>query len=202
LRVYLASKNAGKRAEFQALLEGTGIELLEFPGYRDVVEGETDYAENAALKARALREQLLSAGIEAAVLADDSGLEIDALDGRPGVITAYYGGEHLTWPERREYVLSELSRVDGDDRSARFVCYLHFIDEDGREIAVDASVSGTIAMRDRGEHGFSFDPIFVYPAAQKTFSELTATEKNAVSHRRRAVSALLHELRKQQTRKA
>jgi XTP/dITP diphosphohydrolase len=202
LRVYLASKNAGKRGEFQALLAGTGIELLEFPGYRDVVEGETDYADNAALKAHALREQLLSAGIEAAVLADDSGLEIDALDGRPGVITAYYGGADLTWPQRREYVLSELSRLDAGDRSARFVCYLHFIGEDGDEVAVDASVGGTIATRDRGEHGFGFDPIFVYPAAQKSFSELTEAEKNAVSHRRRAVSALLHELRKQQTHKA
>jgi XTP/dITP diphosphohydrolase len=200
VRVYLASKNAGKRAEFQALLAGTGIELLEFPGYRDVDEGESDYAENAALKARALREQLLSAGIEAAVLADDSGLEVTALDGRPGVITAYYGGSDLTWPERREYVLSELSRSDSSDRGARFVCYLHFIDEDGVETAVNASVDGTIATRDRGEHGFSFDPIFVYPAAQKTFSELTANEKNAVSHRRRAVAALLHELRKKLTR--
>ncbi len=195
MRVYLASKNAGKRAEFQALLEGTGIELLEFPGYRDVVEGETDYAENAALKAHALREQLLSAGIEAAVLADDSGLEIDALDGRPGVVTAYYGGAALTWPQRREYVLSELSRIEDGDRSARFVCYLHFIDEDGRELAVDASVGGTIALRDRGERGFGFDPIFVYPAAQKSFSELTEAEKNAVSHRYRAVAALLHGLR-------
>ena len=200
MRVFLATKNAGKRAEFQALLAGTGIELLEFPGYRDVVEGEADYAENAALKARALREQLLSAGIEAAVLADDSGLEIDALDGRPGVITAYYGGAELTWEQRRQYVLSELSRADGGDRSARFVCYLHYIDEDGEETAVNASVDGTIATCDRGQHGFSFDPIFVYPAAQKTFSELTTTEKNAVSHRRRAVSSLLHELRKRQTR--
>jgi XTP/dITP diphosphohydrolase len=200
VRVYLASKNGGKRAEFQALLAGTGIELLEFPGYRDVVEGETDYAENAALKAHALREQLLSAGIEAAVLADDSGLEVDALDGRPGVITAYYGGSELTWPQRREYVLSELGQLDAGDRSARFVCYLHFISEDGVETAADASVSGTIATRERGEKGFGFDPIFVYPAAQKSFSELTEPEKNAVSHRQRAVSALLHELRKQQTR--
>jgi non-canonical purine NTP pyrophosphatase (RdgB/HAM1 family) len=199
VKVYLATKNAGKRAEFQALLAGTGMELLEFPGYRDVVEGESDYAENAALKARALREQLLDAGIEAAVLADDSGLEITALNGRPGVITAYYGGEHLTWPQRREYVLSEISQSGTDDRSGRFVCYLHFIDEYGTETAVDESIDGTIATRDRGEHGFSFDPIFVYPAAQKTFSELTQTEKNAVSHRRRAVSALLHKLRKQQT---
>lgn len=196
MKVYLASKNAGKRAEFQALFEGTGVELLTFPGYRDVVEGEDGYAENAALKARALREQLLDAGIEAAVLADDSGLEIDALDGRPGVITAYYGGADLTWPQRREYVLSELSAKGGAARTARFVCYLHFIDAEGEETAVNASVVGTIADRDRGEAGFSFDPIFVYPAAQKTFAELTATEKNAVSHRKRAVSALLHELRK------
>jgi XTP/dITP diphosphohydrolase len=200
VRVYLATKNAGKRDEFKALLAGTGIELLDFPGYRDVVEGESDYAENAALKARALREQLLSAGIEAAVLADDSGLEIDALDGRPGVITAYYGGVALTWPQRRKYVLDELGQQLHPDRSARFVCYLHYIDEEGAETAVDASVDGTIALHDRGEHGFGFDPIFVYPAAQKSFSELSATEKNAVSHRRRAVSALLHELRKQQTR--
>jgi len=200
VRVYLATKNAGKREEFQALLAGTGIELLDFPGYRDVVEGEADYAENAALKARALREQLLSAGIEAAVLADDSGLEIDALDGRPGVITAYYGGATLSWPQRRKFVLDELGLQLHPDRSAHFVCYLHYIDEDGVETAVNASVDGTIADADRGERGFGFDPIFVYSAAQKSFSELSATEKNAVSHRRRAVSALLHELRKQQTR--
>ena len=201
MKVYLASKNAGKRAEFQALFAGTGIELLEFPGYRDVVEGETGYAENAALKARALREQLLSAGIEAAVLADDSGLEIAALDGRPGVITAYYGGAELSWSERRQLVIEEVARSEkGADRGARFVCSLHFIDEEGAETAVDAAVEGTIATHDRGERGFSFDPIFIYPAAQKTFSELTATEKNAVSHRRRAVSALLHELRKRQMR--
>jgi non-canonical purine NTP pyrophosphatase (RdgB/HAM1 family) len=195
VRVYLATKNAGKRAEFQALFAGTGFDLVDFPGYRDVVEGETDYAENAALKARALREQLLDAGIEAAVLADDSGLEITALDGRPGVVTAYYGGADLTWAQRRQFVLSELTEVGNPDRTARFVCYLCFIDEYGEETAVDAALEGTIATRDRGEHGFSFDPIFVYPAAQKTFSELTTTEKNAVSHRRRAVSALLHELR-------
>jgi XTP/dITP diphosphohydrolase len=199
VKVYLATKNAGKRDEFRALFAGTGFELAEFPGYRDVVEGETDYAENAALKARALREQLLDAGIEAAVLADDSGLEIGALDGRPGVITAYYGGSDLTWPQRREFVLSELTQVGNPDRSGRFVCYLHFIDEDGNETAVDAALDGTIATRDRGSDGFGFDPIFIYPAAQKTFSELTFAEKNAVSHRRRAVSALLHELRQRKT---
>jgi len=180
-------------------LAGTGIELLEFPGYRDVVEGEADYAENAALKARTLREQLLAAGIGAAVLADDSGLEIDALNGRPGVITAYYGGAELSWAQRRAFVLDELALHHLPDRSARFVCYLHFIDEDDTETAVNASVDGTIAAHERGEHGFALDHIFVYPSAQKTFSELTPKEKNAVSHRRRAVSTLLHEFRKRQT---
>jgi XTP/dITP diphosphohydrolase len=195
VRVYLASKNAGKRREFQALLAGTGIDLLEFPGYRDVVEGEDDYAENAALKARALREQLDSAGIEAAVLADDSGLEVTALRNRPGVLTAYYGGAELSWPQRRGVVLEELARSGAADRSARFVCHLHYIDEEGVETAAAGAVEGTIATRDRGEHGFSFDPIFVYPGTQRTFAEMSEAEKNAVSHRRRAVSALLHELR-------
>jgi XTP/dITP diphosphohydrolase len=195
-KVYLATKNAGKRREFQALLAGTGIELLEFPGYRDVVEGETSYAANAALKARALREQLLSAGIEAAVLADDSGLEIAALDGRPGVVTAYYGGANLSWSERRQVVLEEVARSASADRAARFVCYLHYIDAEGRETAADGAVEGTIAAADRGSAGFSFDPIFIYPATQRTFAEMSDAEKNAVSHRRRAVSALLHELRR------
>jgi XTP/dITP diphosphohydrolase len=196
LKVYLASKNAGKRREFRSLFAGTGIELLEFPGYRDVAEGEDDYAANAALKARALREQLLSAGIEAAVLADDSGLEVSALDGRPGVVTAYYGGAGLSWAERRQVVLEELARSGSADRSARFVCHVHFIGADGGETAASGAVAGTIAACDRGRAGFSFDPIFVYPATQRTFAEMSEAEKNAVSHRRRAVSALLHELRR------
>ncbi len=195
-KLYIATKNAGKRREFQALLAGSGFEVLDFAGYRDVIEGETDYAENAALKARALRDQLLSAGIEAAVLGDDSGLEIAGLDGRPGVVTAYYGGAELSWAERRQFVLEELARSGNADRSARFVCFLHFIDADGVETAVSGAVEGTIAPFDRGSAGFSFDPIFVYPATQRTFAEMSETEKNTVSHRRRAVSSLLHELRR------
>lgn len=196
VRLYLATKNAGKRREFAALLAGSGFEVLDFPGYRDVEEGDADYAENAALKARALHEQLLSAGIEAAVLADDSGLEVAALDGRPGVVTAHYGGADLSWAERRQVVLEEVALSGRSDRSARFVCYLHFIDADGAEVTASGAVEGSIAYHDRGDAGFSFDPIFVYPATQRTFAEMSEVEKNAVSHRRRAVSALLHERRK------
>lgn len=156
-----------------------------------MVEGERDYAENAALKARALREQLEAAGLRAAVLADDSGLEIAALEGRPGVVTAYYGGADLSWHERRMYVLAELAAAHTGDRRARFVCALHFIAEDGEEFALRGEVAGEIATEERGAGGFSFDPIFWYPPAQRTFAELSAEEKNAVSHRRVAVARLL-----------
>ena len=187
----MATKNAGKRREFEALFAGTPIELATYDTYRDVVEGERDYAENAALKARALREQLEAGGLRAAVLADDSGLEVAALDGRPGVVTAYYGGADLTWHERRRSVLDELAEARTDDRRARFVCALHFIAEDGSELAVMGDVAGEIARAERGAGGFSFDPIFWYPPAQRTFAELSAEEKNRVSHRRVAVARLL-----------
>jgi XTP/dITP diphosphohydrolase len=192
--LYLATKNAGKIEEFRALLAGSAFVPAVYDAYADPVEGERDYAENAALKARALHGQLRAAGIDAAVLADDSGLEVDALDGRPGVVTADYGGAGLSWAQRRRVVLDELDATGSADRRARFVCYLHFIAADGREFAVRGSVDGRIATEDRGDAGFSFDPIFVYPPARKTFAELDADEKNAVSHRRHAVNGLLRRL--------
>ena len=193
--MFLATKNAGKREEFAALLAGSGIELVGFDAYRDPVEGDRSYFENAALKARALHEQLREHGIDANVLADDSGLEVRALDGAPGVVTAYYGGPGLSWAERRRALLDALAVRDTTDRSARFVCALHYIAADAREIATFATVEGAIADADRGELGFSFDPIFYYPPAHKTFSEMTAAEKNGVSHRAVALAALLGGLR-------
>jgi len=192
--VYLATKNAGKREEFAALFAGTPIALRTYDDYRDPIEGEHSYTDNAALKANALREQLLAAGIVADVLSDDSGLEIDALGGRPGVITADYGGAGLTWSERRRVVLDELSVLGDVDRSARFVCYLHFIAADGTVTAAFGDVAGSIAMDDRGASGFSFDPIFAYGPDGRTFAELSSEEKNCVSHRARAVAQLLQRI--------
>jgi XTP/dITP diphosphohydrolase len=191
VRVYVATKNAGKLREIQELFAGAPFELATYEGYRDPVEGEVSYAENAALKARALHDQLRAAGISACVLADDSGLEVAALDGRPGVMTAYYGGDGLSWAERRRALLRELERLGVSDRRARFVCALHVIDENGREFSTIGTVDGEIAAAERGELGFSFDPIFLYPPAGRTFSELTAEEKNGVSHRAEAARALL-----------
>lgn len=191
----MASKNAGKRAEFALLLEGTGIALHGFAEYRDPIEGETSYFDNAALKARALHDQLRERGISAAVLADDSGLEVRALGGAPGVVTATYGGEGLSWAQRRDVLRSALDACATADRAARFVCALHYIGADDREIATFATVGGAIATEDRGDLGFSFDPIFEYVPMRKTFSEMSAAEKNAISHRAVAFAALVAGLR-------
>lgn len=120
-----------------------------------------------------------------------------ALGGRPGVATAYYGGPGLSWHERRLWVLAELTATGSSDRSARFVCYLHLVAADGSELRAEGFVDGEIAPEERGEQGFSFDPIFWYPPAKRTFAELSEDEKNAVSHRANAVRAFLRELRGQ-----
>ncbi len=125
------------------------------------------------------------------MLADDSGLEVRALGGRPGVATAYYGGAGLSWAQRRAALLAELRTSGTGDRRCRFVCALHFVAADERELATFATVEGIVADEDRGEAGFSFDPIFVYPPADKTFAELSESEKNRVSHRAIATRALV-----------
>jgi XTP/dITP diphosphohydrolase len=191
MRVYVATKNHGKLQEMEQLFAGSSFELATYEGYEDPAEGDVSYADNAALKAHALHAQLRRAGVRGNVLADDSGLEVYALDRRPGVLTAYYGGADLPWSERRRKLLAELARSGSDDRRARFVCALHFVDEQGREFATMATVDGEVASEERGELGFSFDPIFLYQPLGKTFGELRAQEKNRVSHRAIAAAALV-----------
>ncbi|GAC1405144.1 MAG: XTP/dITP diphosphatase [Candidatus Velthaea sp.] len=199
MRVYVATTNAGKLREMKQIFRGSGLQLATYARYDDPLEGDTSYTDNAALKARALHAQLARAGTPACVLADDSGLEVSALDGRPGVLTAYYGGAGATWPERRKKLLAEVAATGGADRRARFVCALHFIDADGREFASMGKVDGRIPERERGSDGFSFDPVFVYPPAAKTFAELSDEEKNRVSHRALAAADLLAELARSQS---
>ncbi len=187
----MATTNAGKLREMRELFAGTPLEIETYAGYEDPLEGDTSYADNAALKARALHAQLRRAGRPGSVLADDSGLEVYALDRRPGVLTAFYGGPGLSWAQRRRALLAELAALPSPDRRARFVCALHFIDEEGREFAALGTVDGEIAPEERGELGFSFDPLFLYPPEGKTFAELSGAEKNAVSHRAVAAAALV-----------
>jgi XTP/dITP diphosphohydrolase len=168
--------------------------VREYAAYAQPAEGDTSYADNAALKARALAVQLRAAGISGAVLSDDSGLEVTALGARPGVLSARYGGAAATWAERRRQLLAELAATSSRDRSARFVCAMHFVAEDGWEAAASGALDGEIAPYERGEAGFSYDALFVYPPLGKTFGESTAEEKNAVSHRSLAARALLADL--------
>jgi XTP/dITP diphosphohydrolase len=191
MRVYIATKNLGKLRELEAILTPTPFEPATYAEYADVIEGSVSYGENAALKARSLRAQLMDVGIRAAVLGDDSGLEVRALDGRPGVLSARYGGPGATWTERRARLLAEIALSGNPDRSARFVCALHFVAVDGREHAVEASLAGAVAEAERGAGGFSYDAVFMLPDRQMTLAELSPEEKNLISHRARAVSALL-----------
>ena len=187
--ILVATGNAGKLLEMGSLFGAYGIDVRLPADYVSPLEGEHSYAENAALKARTLHERLDDPKRAQGVLADDSGLEVFALDGRPGVLTAGYGGAGASWPQRRALLLAELP--SGTDRRARFVCALHYIGRDGRECASFGTVDGEIAADERGELGFSFDPVFWYPPARRTFGELRAEQKNRISHRAIAVAAIV-----------
>jgi XTP/dITP diphosphohydrolase len=190
----VASKNAGKLRELRELFAGSRLDLDTYADYADVSEDATSYVGNAMLKARALDRQIRNAGIEAAVLADDSGLEVDALEGRPGVFSARYAGVESPWTQRRGALLEEMRDVPEAGRTARFVCVMALIAPNGKPNVALGTVEGTITTREIGEGGFGYDPIFFYPPHNRTFAELTPEDKNAVSHRRHAADALLRSL--------
>lgn len=191
MKTYLASTNAGKLRELEALFAGSEFELVTYPDYRETAENAPSYVGNAILKARALAQQLREAGLEAAVLADDSGIEVDALGGRPGLRSARYAGPESGWPERRALLLSELQGVPEPLRTARFVCVMVLL-VPGRELLTSLGVvEGHVLRAERGTGGFGYDPLFLYAPAGRSFAELSPQEKNAVSHRHRAADALL-----------
>ena len=129
------------------------------------------------------------------MLADDSGIEVDAMNGAPGVTSAYYAGESTPWPQRLETMMNEVRGLPEDRRGARFICVMALIMPDGREIVVEGDVRGQITTELRGTHGFGYDPIFYYPPIGKAFGEIPEAEKNELSHRGRAARALLEALK-------
>jgi XTP/dITP diphosphohydrolase len=138
---------------------------------------------------------LHDAGItDAAVLADDSGIELDALNGGPGVDSAVYAGAGTAWPGRLATMMREVAAHEDGGRGARFVCVMALILPDGREIVAQGDVRGEIARELRGENGFGYDPLFFYPPIGKTFGQIPEHEKNQLSHRGRAARALLDAL--------
>lgn len=188
-----ATANPGKVAEIAGLLP-SGWTLLPRPvSVGDVVEDAGTLVGNARLKARAILEATGKPAV-----ADDTGLEVAALDGAPGVDTAIYAGEGCTDADNRRKLLGALSGVS--DRSARFVTVVLVAWPDGSETIVEGVCSGRIAEAERGDRGFGFDPLFAPDHGDgRTFAEMTAEEKNAVSHRGRAFRALAAELTKSPT---
>ena len=188
MRLVLASANPDKAAEIAAILSGHDVQRRP-PDVPDVEETGTTLEENARLKAVALVEATGEASV-----ADDTGLEVSALDGAPGVYSARYAGEGASYADNVAKLLAALDGVE--DRRARFrtVALARF--PDGREVIAEGVVDGTIATEARGAAGFGYDPLFVPDGGDgRTFAEMTADEKHAVSHRGRAFRALDQRLR-------
>ena len=180
-RLLLATNNPGKIAEFRQLLDGCGWEIVtpaELGLNLEIEESGQTYSENATIKAVGYAQ---ASGLVA--LADDSGLEVDALGGRPGVLSARYAGADRTDPERVQALLQELAGVPDEERSARFRAVIVIADGEGRVEQVEGTVEGRIAHEPRGENGFGYDPIFLLPERGLTTAELPPYEKHAISHR-------------------
>ncbi len=188
----LATRNRGKLREFQELLIPQGWEVLGLSDLaigRDVDETGRSFGENARLKALGYSHDT---GLP--VLADDSGLEVFALGGRPGIESARYAGSGASDSDRVRKLLAEL-RGTGGPREARFVCALAMAQSDVLVVEAEGECRGIIADEPRGDGGFGYDPVFLVPELGRTFAELDEDEKNRVSHRFRAVAALMAKLR-------
>jgi XTP/dITP diphosphohydrolase len=187
MQILIASNNPHKIAEFRDILGPHGYDVVspaEIDLALDVPEYGRTFAENARAKAEAYRD---ASG--RLTLADDSGLVVDALNGEPGVYSARYGGEALTDLDRTLLVLERMRPVADEKRSARFVAALAVAAPDAETQVFEGSAEGFVTREPRGEGGFGYDPIFFYPPAQRTFAELSADEKAAVSHRGKAARA-------------
>lgn len=193
-QVVIATNNAHKVEEIRAALDFEGWEFLtlsECDPYDEPVEDADSFEGNARIKARAAFEHT---GL--AALADDSGLTVDALDGAPGVLSARYSGVHGDDAANNAKLLRELEGVADADRTARFVCSLAFIDEDGTETCASGTIEGRIAHGLSGDGGFGYDPLFLPDEFQgaKSLAEVTQDEKNAISHRGNALRSLKEKL--------
>jgi XTP/dITP diphosphohydrolase len=181
----LATANRHKVREIQAILADLPLtvrSLAEFPGAPEVVEDGATYRENALKKARSAAD---FTGKPA--LADDTGLEVDALEGRPGLYAARFAGEGCTFQDNIAKLLRLLEGVPTENRGARFVCVLAFVVPGGRELVVEGELRGRITEAQSGVSGFGYDPVFFALEVGKTLAELSFEEKNRISHRRRAL---------------
>lgn len=187
-QVIIATQNKGKAKDFEALFGPLGYEVLTLRDVAkdmDVEETGVTFEENAILKAEAVAEALRTT-----VIADDSGLEIDALNGEPGVYSARYAGEAKSDEANIEKVLAKLEGVSEEQRTARFRCVLAIASPNKETVTYSGSCEGMILSERRGDHGFGYDPIFFVPNEGKAMAELLPEEKAAISHRGNALREL------------
>lgn len=190
----IATKNVGKAIEFESLFGEYGYEiktLLDYPEISDVPETGKTFKENAYQKAEAISKQL-----NTIVLADDSGLEVDALEGRPGIYSARFAGEHGNDQKNNEKLLKELIDIPTENRGANFHCSLVLVGPDRDSLHVSGNAHGRILESARGSNGFGYDSLFYVPELDKSMAELTNDEKNKISHRAIAIKKLEQHLNK------
>lgn len=187
-KLIFATGNAGKMKEIREILGRPGLTILsqkEAGITSDAEENGTTFEANALIKARAVAAQT-----DALALADDSGLEIDYLNGEPGVYSARYMGEDTSYEIKNQKILDLLAGVPEEKRTARFVCVIAAVLPDGREFTTKGTIEGIIGYESRGEGGFGYDPIFFVPEFGCSTAELTMEQKNEVSHRGKALRAM------------
>ena len=191
-RIVFATGNAGKMKEIKMILGDLGmpvVSMKEADIEADIVEDGTSFAENAQIKASAVFEKCHDI-----VLADDSGLEIDYLNKEPGIYSARYMGEDTSYEIKNRNIIDRLADAKGQERSARFVCNIAAVLPDGRVLHTEAAMEGQIAMEPAGCGGFGYDPILYLPEFGMTSAEITMEQKNAISHRGKALEAMKKKL--------
>lgn len=186
-QIMLATANAHKAEEFAAMLKPLGYTvktLLDLEEAIEIEETGTSFEENALIKARVIHERL---GIE--VIADDSGLAVNALNGAPGIYSARFMGRDTSYDVKNQYIIDQCKAVN--DRGCQFVCAIAYVTADGREYVFTGVVEGLVAEHIEGEGGFGYDPMFYYPPYKTTLANVSEEQKNKVSHRGRALAKLI-----------
>ena len=208
MNLIIASNNQGKVLEIKEMTKELGFSVLSLKDAGiliDIEETGITFEENATLKAKAIFDAITAGadGIDpeitrnnSIVIADDSGLCVDALNGAPGVYSARYAGENATDAERYEKLLTEMINIPADNRTARFICVICLIYPNGEAVIVSGSCEGVIANMPVGERGFGYDPVFYMPQFEMTIAQMPPELKNSISHRGKAITLMLDELKK------
>ena len=194
MEIILATHNEGKLREIRDLLNGLDIEILslkDIPQAPVIQETGSSFRENALLKA-----ETIASFTNKLTIADDSGLEVDALDGKPGIYSARFAGENAKDDENNQELLNRMRGVPIEKRGAVFKCAIAIVDPEGKEEIVEGKCSGIIQFEEKGTFGFGYDPLFFVPEYGKTFAELTPEMKNTISHRAQAIKKLREVLKK------